>query len=127
MKKIFPDWATEKQKEGMEKFRSVAEEFGNFAIVFEKSEDQEDRPDSFDAVVSWWNAYSSVERKHTFHIDFDFEQTWNHLHERIYQWQFVFGGEIGREILVEYFYLELFSELDKKFKPDSSIKPTEYD
>jgi len=115
----FPEWATEKQKEGMKEFLKVADSYGQFDVIFEQSQypDYENR---FLAVVTWENIYAKGVRSHKFDIDWDYEETWDKYGDRIYQWQFLFsGGEATREISTEVFFIDLFFEIDKKLNLDS--------
>lgn len=119
MNSEFPEWATEKQREGMELFNEVTADYSLFNFTFENHPnavcDNEEPEHDFIVNVSWGydGADSKGIRNHTFHIAWDYETTWDHMNERIYEWQFVFGDGCGREVTTELFFVELFSFLDK--------------
>ena len=118
MKQRYPDWATDKQQEGMKRFLDIAYEYGDFTVSFEK--DRHGRGDeyhSFVAVVEWENWQNPGTKKHEFYIAWDYEQTWDCHHQEIHDWQFLFGGgDATREISSEVFFVDLFFYLDKAAK-----------
>lgn len=114
MKQNYPDWATEKQKEGMAKFTAIADEYWVFDIEFRQDDHgDEDDESRFYADITWGEGTPLGVRKYEFDIAFDYEATWNRHHERIHEWQFLFsGGEATREVSTEVLALDLFFYLD---------------
>jgi len=109
----YPEWASEKQKEGMKQFRMIADEFGQFNIEFKQSHYLSNH--SFDAVVTWENYEAKGKRKHVFWIAWDYERTWDKYGERVENWQFVFAdGDATQSMSTEIFYIDLFFYMDKK-------------
>lgn len=109
----YPEWATEKQQEGMEKFRGIASEYHDFTIDFTQSDLGEEDSTRFYANVSWGSEGLRGQRKHKFDIAYDYEATWDRCGVRLHEWQFLFaGGDATREISTEVFFLDLFFYLD---------------
>ncbi len=111
----YPEWATEKQIEGMKLFTSVVDEYlFQVSVEFKETDFEDvDNDSRFYAIVSWEKPEKG-KREHTFDIAFDYEPTWNHLGERIHEWQFLFsGGEATREVSNEILFMDLFFYLDK--------------
>lgn len=112
----YPDWATEKQLEGMREFGAIAYEYGNFDVEFEQENSGcEGNFHRFYAIVTWgWEGSEKGQRKHVFDIAFGYEKTWTaHGEEMEPYWQFLFsGGDSTREISTETFFLSLFFYLD---------------
>jgi hypothetical protein len=111
MENNIPSWATEKQKEGMEEFNGIADEYGNFKVEFSQSEWADD--DTFYANITWGNHFGKGERKHTIRIGWNYEQYFDHLGVENDTWQFIFSdGDCTREMSTEVLFLDLFSYLD---------------
>lgn len=115
----YPEWASEKQKEGMLEFSKIANEHGIFEIAFEQgnNDDSDDSDDSdkslFEVALTWTPLDSTVARTHLMTVDFNYEQTWNHLGEELCEWQFVFGsGDCTRSMCSEMFYTDVFFRTD---------------
>ena len=110
-----PEWANEKQREGMANFLVVLGEYGFFIdCEFVESKFEDDEHDSRFTANLEWGVESKGFRRHSIEICFDFESTWSHTGEQVHQWQFVFGdGEIGREMTSEILFVDLFSYLDR--------------
>lgn len=106
----YPDWASEKQVEGMKAFSSVAKEYGDFTVEFTPT-DYDDGEHRFYAVVNW--RLLGGEMQHTFDIGWYYERTWaRDGTEKEPHWQFLFaGGDATREMSTEVFFLELFQFL----------------
>lgn len=110
-----PDWANEKQREGMSIFNGLLDEYlSTMNVEFKPTDFPDDEEDSrFYAVVSW-DQGEKGQRRHEFDIAFDYEATWNHRRERIHEWQFLFsGGEAVRELSNEILFMDLFWYLDR--------------
>ena len=113
---IYPEWATDKQMEGMKEFASVAEEYGNFDIHFRKT-NHDHGEHRFDAFVTWGGMRSNQIIQHQFDIAWDHESKWDRYGELLEpHWQFLFAcGDATREISTEVFYLVLFDFLKQKY------------
>ena len=116
----YPEWATEKQKEGMSEFFKLIEEYGNFNVSYKQPEyvDEENQDSEFVAVVTWESHTNlSVKAKgirhHEFRIAWNYEQYFDYQNNRVDAWQFVFaGGDATREISTEVLFMDLFFYLD---------------
>jgi hypothetical protein len=110
----YPEWATEKQLEGMKEASSVIQEYGNFDIEYRPGDSDEEYHD-FYIDLTWHNSRAEGERQHELHVGWDWEPTWDRNHEQIEFWQFVFcNGDVGREISGETLYLDLFQWADRQ-------------
>ena len=116
MKYKYPEWATEKQKEGMDIFLGIATEYGDFNITFRQDDhDYDEDAHAFFADIAWSHNTAKGERKHEMLIAWDYEPTWNRYNERVHHWQFLFGGgDATREVSSEVFFLDMFWYLDEK-------------
>ena len=109
MRKL-PDWANEKQIEGMKAFLEIAEEYGQFNFEFKDRTFDEDTGFSVDVK---WNPYGRGERVVEFSVFWNYEQLFNHRSESIDTWQFVFADN-GFEMSGQLFYMELFQQVDNQ-------------
>ena len=113
----YPEWANEKQKEGMELIFAIANEYGDFDISF-KPDDSGYEDESIFYVVLDWTSHTGEtkdKRHHEMMIGFDFEATWDKCGDRVHDWQFIFAhGEATREVSTEVFFLDLFFYFDAK-------------
>lgn len=117
MKLEYPEWANEKQKEGMELIHCIANEYGDFDITFKPDDSGHEDESIFYIVLDWLSHTGDTEdkRHHEMMIGFDFEKTWDMHNEAIEEWQFMFGnGEATREVSTEVFFLDLFFYFDAK-------------
>jgi hypothetical protein len=114
-----PEWANDKQIEGMKEIIGIAKEYGDFGISF-KQNDYGDEDDSiFIMCLDWGNYNTKGNRHHEMRIGFDYEQTWDCYGELVHDWQFIFaGGDATRELTTEVFFLDLFFYLDGKLNLD---------
>lgn len=111
----YPDWATEKQLEGMKKFVAIAEEYGSFEIGFETNNWGDEDDSIFIAVLTWGYEGTNEKgiRKHKIRCGWDYEATWDCYGERVHDWQFIFaGGDATRGMSTEVFFVDLFFYLD---------------
>lgn len=117
----YPEWATEKQLEGMKLFYQILNEYlWTMDVEFKVSDHDDDSGSRFYAVVSW-DQGEKGKRCHEFDIAFDYEATWNHLHERIHEWQFLFsGGDATRELSNEIIFMDLFWYMDREATTDAA-------
>ncbi|MDH5639536.1 MAG: hypothetical protein OEZ04_13705 [Nitrospinota bacterium] len=108
----YPEWATDKQKEGMAEFLAVAEAYGAFVVSFDRPRSSWMGPDSFTAAVK----YGNPERSHEFDIAFDYQDTWDCCGNLVPpHWQFLFSaGDCAREISIEVFFVDLFSTEERQ-------------
>lgn len=114
-----PQWATDKQLEGMKKFITIAKEYGDFDISFKPNNWGDEDRSIFIACVDWENYQASGRRHHEMRIGFDYEATWDCYGERVHDWQFIFaGGDATRELSTEIFFLDLFFYMDEKLNLD---------
>lgn len=51
----YPEWATEKQKEGMKEFIEIANEYGDFDVTFEQERHGRGGHSRFTAKIEWTN------------------------------------------------------------------------
>lgn len=111
----FPEWATEKQKEGMRELISIIE-FGNFDITFKQSEIYDDEEHRFFAVFEWENHSCKKEmgrRHHEIEMGWGLHEFWDKHGDKIHSWQFIFsGGDCCYEISNRILFLDLFFYLD---------------
>ena len=115
MKQEYPEWATEKQLEGMKKFSLIAGEYGSFEITFNQNNWVDENESVFIAVLSWGYEGTNEKgiRQHEIRCGYDYEATWDCCGNRVYQWQFIFaGGDATREMTTEVLFLDLFFYLD---------------
>ncbi len=117
MIKNIPEWATEKQKEGMSLFNDIAGEYGSFVVSYRQSNNED--VDYFFAVVDWDCPGAKDKRRHEFKIGWNYAKTWSHLGKVIEHWQFIFGDdeECTREVTSEIFYMDLFFYMDNLKTP----------
>lgn len=107
-----PEWATNKEQEGMKAFLEIVNEYGQFEVEFKPTTFADDV--GFEAVVSWSPfARPDIIHKVPYSIHYNFEQLFNHENAKINTWQFVFDDN-GIEISGQVFYMELFQYLDKQ-------------
>ncbi len=119
--KPYPEWATKKQKEGMEQFRMIADEFGSFEIEFKESHDLSNH--SFDAVVTWENHNAKGKREHEFWIAWDYEQTWDRYGDIVEEWQFVFSdGDTSQSMSTDMFFISLFFYMDDRLNIENDTQ-----
>jgi hypothetical protein len=124
----YPIWATEKQREGIDKFSVIADKYGRFDIEFKPyNYAEEEQTADFLAEVTWGYEGSDCNgiRQHEMRIAWCHEETWDHLGNKVEEWQFVFAsGECAREMTTEMFYMDLFTCLDSIAitKPDHEKK-----
>ena len=115
-----PEWANNKQKEGMELIYAIANEYGNFDISFKPDDSglEDEEAESVFYIVLDWTSHTGeakTKRHHEMMIGFDFEATWDSCGERLHEWQFMFGnGDATREVSSEVFFLDLFFYFDDK-------------
>ncbi|WP_415913285.1 hypothetical protein [Neptuniibacter sp. QD37_11] len=113
---IYPEWASDKQKEGMKAFLKIAESYGNFDVKFSPYEfDSDDYHARFVADISWGfgSMFGQGQREHRFYVGWDMQQVWSGTTgERIHQWQFDFLEDAYHEMNLEIFYLDLFFKVD---------------
>jgi len=109
-KTSLPEWASEKQKEGMKAFLQIAEEYGQFNFEFKEETFDEDIGFGVDVK---WNPYGRGMRVIEFAVFWNYEQLFNHRDEPFDAWQFVFA-ESGFEISGQLFYMELFQRIDEQ-------------
>lgn len=107
----FPEWATEKQKEGMQVFYDLTTSLLPFETVFEISDDVE-REHQFVAKVLW-TRYELGDREVTFVVDWDYQELFSSDGCRIYVWQCVLEEDFGMSLSQEFFCMYMFQELDK--------------
>jgi hypothetical protein len=110
MENQLPEWADDKEKEGMKAFLEIVEEYGNFTVEFKQSTFADDI--GFDANVSW-GRFDKGEVVIQFSVFWNYEQLFNYLNEKIDTWQFVFCDS-GFTMSSQLFYMELFQKLDEK-------------
>lgn len=114
MTQSYPEWATDKQIEGMQLFNNVLNEYlWEASVEFKETDFADEDSTRFYAVV-FWDSGDKGKRQHEFDIAFDYEAEWDYLGERIHRWQFLFaGGEASRELTNEILFMDLFWYLDK--------------
>lgn len=114
-----PEWANDKQLEGMKKFIAIAKEYGDFDVSFKPNNWGDEDSSIFIACIDWENFQAKGRRHHEMRIGFDYEATWDCYGERIHDWQFIFaGGDATRELTTEIFFLNLFFYMDGKLNLD---------
>jgi hypothetical protein len=112
MENKLPEWATDKEQEGMKSFLKIVEEYGQFEVEFKSTTFADDI--GFYATVSWSPfARPDIVHKVEYSIHYNFEQLFNSGLEKINTWQFVFEDN-GFQMSGQLFYMELFQHLDKK-------------
>lgn len=116
MRNDLPEWATDKEQEGMKSFLEIVEEYGQFEVEFKPTTFADDI--GFDADVKWFS-FDTHARKVSFSVHWNYEQMFNNLNEKVDTWQFVFADS-GFTISGQLFYMELFQRLNEKF--DLSLK-----
>ena len=98
----YPDWATEKQLEGMRQFQAAFIDYGYlFDISFKGGRYG---VDSF-CVVLTWSSKSGAKLTRTFHLAVDYVQTWNCFGVELHDWQLIFSSgddtaEVSAEIIL---------------------------
>jgi len=123
MEAEYPEWANEKQLEGMKLFASIADEYlWDKHVSFKPhSYGDDDANESRFIAILRWDREKLGMRENEFDIAFDYEAKWDHLGNRIEEWQFLFsGGEATRELSNEILFMNLFWYMD-----DSAIIPKE--
>lgn len=112
----YPEWANDKQKEGMKKVHAIASEYIQPDISFKEDDSGHDDESIFYIVLDW-ESHSCNDKGHRHHemqIGFDYESTWDKYGDQVHEWQFMFGnGEATREMTSEVFWLDMFLYLDK--------------
>lgn len=109
----YPEWATDKQKEGMDIFVVIVDEYHHFDIEFKKSNMDEEEYPRFEAVVTW-DSNGGASLSHEFEIGWNHEKVWAHSGEELDEWQFIFSfGDCAREMSTEIFYLDMFFFMDR--------------
>lgn len=119
MRNELPDWADDKEKEGMKAFLDIVEEYGMFEVTFKQSTFADDM--GFEADVRWFS-FDTHGRAVPFSIYWNYEQLFNHLNEKVNTWQFVFSDS-GFEMSGQLFYMELFQRLNDMFDKSLKTKP----
>lgn len=116
MSRNYPDWATDKQCEGMSDFINIADEFGSFDIGFIQVPCGSDH--EFTARVSWIHHGDGASLSHDFRIAFEHTQMWDSCGEELHEWQFVFAdGDIAHPMEMSIFYIDLFHFMNNR-KPE---------
>ena len=102
----YPNWATEKQLEGMRQFNAALIDYHSlFDISFCSGSSG---GDSFAAALHW-QAKSGTELTRVFQLAFDYEPTWNCFGVEIHDWQIVLAeGEATAEVSAEIIFVDLF-------------------
>lgn len=109
----YPEWASIKQKAGMQFFLNITDEYDYFSVRFEKDNHGDGAQHSFVSLVTWESPWVETERSYEMRIAWDYEKTWNHLGERMQGWQFLFSGnKITSQVSSETFFVELFFYLE---------------
>ena len=112
-----PEWASPKQREGMDDFYELATEYGYFDISFRAPDYYNDDDDSeFIAVLTWGYDADKDDlgiRKHEIRIAWNYEQYFDHCGDKADAWQFVFAcGDATREMTTEVLFIDLFFFMD---------------
>tara|TARA_R110000787_G_scaffold184251_1_gene296189 strand:- start:103 stop:492 length:390 start_codon:yes stop_codon:yes gene_type:complete len=112
-----PEWASAKQREGMDDFYELATEYGYFDISFRKPDYYTDDDDSeFVAILTWGYDTGKEDlgiRKHEIRIIWNHEQYFDHCGDKVDTWQFVFAcGDATREMNTEVLFIDLFFFMD---------------
>lgn len=110
MENQLPEWASDKEKEGMKAFLEIVEEYGQFTVEFKASKFPEDV--GFEASVSW-GRFDRGDISIPFSIFWNYDQLFNQLNEKVDTWQFVICDS-GFTISSQLFYMELFQRVDEK-------------
>ena len=112
-----PEWASVKQREGMNDFYELATEYGSFDISFNQPEYYSEDDDSeFIAVLTW--GYNTDKddlgiRTHEIRVAWNHEQYFDHCSSEVDAWQFVFAcGDATREMTTEVLFIDLFFFMD---------------
>lgn len=136
-----PDWATAKQKEGMDLFARIFADYDyHFEVSFKPYELDTNHSDYFVATVTW--RYGSdinnqnEQRSHDMLIGWNVQQTWNAAGEELIEWQLVFGDdeEATRTLNAENVFTDLSfamigittAIIDKKNKWSVSFTPNDF-
>lgn len=112
----YPEWASDKQKEGMGEILSIVE-FGRFDISFKPGEFYEDEDHEFIVVFEWeaHNYKKLGKRHHEIRVCWDHQEFWDCYGERVYCWHFVFSdGDVSHRVSTEILFLDLFFYLDEQ-------------
>jgi hypothetical protein len=117
MSASIPEWASTKQREGMNDFYELATEYGSFDISFKQPEYYSEDDDSeFIAVLTW--GYNTDKddlgiRNHEIRVAWNHEQYFDHCSSEVDAWQFVFAcGDATREMSTEVLFIDLFFFMD---------------
>ena len=114
----FPEWASDKIKEGMSAFVGIVETYPSLDMDISFQQLTFDDEIGFDAEVSWLEFGIKIKKSVLFHVVWNYEQLFTPFDERFDCWQFVFD-DVGREISVELFFVELFFSVKKMLIKES--------
>ena len=97
-----PEWASTKQREGMNYFYELATEYGSFDISFKQPEYYSEDDDSeFIAILTW--GYNTDKddlgiRTHEIRVAWNYEQYFDHCSSEVDAWQlyFLVGSITGK-------------------------------
>ncbi len=92
-----PDWASEKQAEGMAIFELIFADYDYHLDVSFKPSENDDSNHRFIASVTWNYGFNEKnqqeQRTHDFVIGWNVQETWSADNEKIDEWQIVFGDD----------------------------------
>jgi hypothetical protein len=108
-----PDWASEKQAEGMALFALIFADYEHHFDVSFKQSENDDSNHRFIASVKWRYGFDSKnqqeQRTHDFVVGWNVQETWSAANEKLSEWQFVFGDDddATRTLNAEYAFTDI--------------------